>query len=308
MKKILLIILVFTLPIACLAQSKKTTKQNTTEDVSSDCEKAQKKLSNEEIFEKHIPILKEADRLYKYERAAWVGSDIALMDENIKSTRGYIVIESEDTIKTIFYDKEKENCIIEICFLNDFDTPIKTLSGIRKLSPKEKELIEIQKKVLNQITKDTSYHVSCPEGYSLNLELLPNDDGYNFYIFTGTSQDNIIPFGNDWIFSLNKNGEITSWRKYHSILISINTNPEEKITTVIHSHLKKEPYMTPTDICTFRLYAKMFGLESMYVYSPAIEKYLIYTLKENTIIVLNKEFFENLNKSIEERKAKDEEQ
>ena len=50
MKKLLLIILVFALPTACLAQTKNKTKQNTTEKSSStDCEKAQQKLEEAHI-------------------------------------------------------------------------------------------------------------------------------------------------------------------------------------------------------------------------------------------------------------------
>ena len=94
MKKLLLIILVFTLPIACLAQTKNKTKQNTTEDVSSDCEKAQKKLKEahskieinqywvaEELLKEALSLCGSEELKYNYE-LAW---DYYLMKEYKKA-------------------------------------------------------------------------------------------------------------------------------------------------------------------------------------------------------------------------------
>jgi hypothetical protein len=57
----------------------------------------------------------------------------------------------------------------------------------------------------------------------------------------------------------------------------------KKVTESTHSHLRTTPYITATDICTFRLYAPYTELEKFSVYSPAIGKTMIYYLKTNKI-------------------------
>ncbi|MFA6824991.1 MAG: hypothetical protein WCR38_05230, partial [Bacteroidales bacterium] len=57
-----------------------------------------------------------------------------------------------------------------------------------------------------------------------------------------------------------------------------------------------------TDICTFKLYAPIFGVKNMYIYSPGVEKWYLYGTNMNSIIVLNKDFFEKIEASLEERK------
>ena len=55
----------------------------------------------------------------------------------------------------------------------------------------------------------------------------------------------------------------------------------------MHSHLATVPLITATDICTFKLYAPFYGIEAFTVFSPAIGKYMKYTLKDNKITVSN---------------------
>ena len=57
----------------------------------------------------------------------------------------------------------------------------------------------------------------------------------------------------------------------------------QKVTESFHSHLRTTPYITATDICTFRLYAQYTELEKFSVYSPAIGKTMTYILKTNKI-------------------------
>jgi hypothetical protein len=62
----------------------------------------------------------------------------------------------------------------------------------------------------------------------------------------------------------------------------------EKVVSAIHSHLKTTPYITATDICTFRLYGELCEMDEFSVYSPALGKYFKYRLKENKIEIEEK--------------------
>lgn len=127
--------------------------------------------------------------------------------------------------------------------------------------------------------------VGCPEGYGLNMILMPKDDGYNFYIMTGANKSGIIPFGNDYLFMTDDSGNIQSWKRFHSRLIALDSKgPNGAVAReMIHSHLKAEPFITASDICTFMLYGKLCGQRSFQVLSTDLGKYLRYRLDMNTI-------------------------
>ncbi len=59
-----------------------------------------------------------------------------------------------------------------------------------------------------------------------------------------------------------------------------------ELTMVTHSHLKTNPFITATDICTFKLYAPLTKLEEFSVYSPALGTYMKYNYKKDTIEVV----------------------
>lgn len=61
-----------------------------------------------------------------------------------------------------------------------------------------------------------------------------------------------------------------------------------KVVEATHSHLRTTPYITATDICTFRLYAQYTELQKFSVYSPAIKKTMTYILETNKIEVKEK--------------------
>lgn len=246
----------------------------------------QVKFTKEEIKQKTDSILIEGDLLYKYEKAAWVSTDQALALKDIKEKfGGYMIYQSGDSIKAIILEKDQNNCIYEMTYFNDFSIPIKENLSSRCLTDFEKKLQSIKNKLLDEVFNQ-KYQVSCPEGYNLNIELIPYEFGYKLYIIAGTSKSDMIPFGNDYIFFADKNGEITSWRKFHSRLIPTVTKYEgETVRGIIHSHLVSEPFITATDICTFRLYGSISGVKEFEILSTALSKVFTYDLDTNTIKV-----------------------
>ncbi len=249
---------------------------------------AQSVFSEKEIKEKTDSILSEGNLLYKYERAAWVSTDMVKGKENIKKDfGGYFVYKVGDTIKTIILDSNNTQCIYELLFFNDFNIPKNENLTRRKLTSIEANLLNIKNKIINEII-EKKYEVNCPKGFSLNIELIPIELGYKLYILTGTSQSQMIPFGNDYLFYADVNGDIILWKKFHSSILYTPTKEldGEVIKQTIHSHLKTEPYITATDICTFKLYGSLYGQKDFLVYSPILLKYFKYKLFENEIEVL----------------------
>ncbi len=246
--------------------------------------------SKEEINFKLDSIMKEANLLYKYERASWVSTDLANEKADVKSNfGGYLTYVSNDTFKTIIFDKEQKNCIAEFIFIDDFKKAKTRIFAERPLTQTEGNLQNIKKKIVDQLS-DTKYGVGVPDGFDLNLTLMPVGENYKLYIITGTAQSNVIPFGNDYLFYANKEGVIGDWKKFHSRLIEANTTMPGggKIVEAIHSHLRTTPFISATDICTFKLYAALCGLEAFSVYSPALGKRFKYDLMKDKVEVVEK--------------------
>ncbi len=234
-------------------------------------------------------IVKEADLLYRYERAAWIGTDLAFAHERIRfEIQNYIVYQTDDTIRTVFTDSECR-AVMSILSIGPHSEICAVDTVRRALSEQENKLLDIKLRMLDKIAWG-EIDIECPTGYSLNHILIPDREGYRFYVLTGTFLQKVIPLGNDRLFRLDRNGEIVSSRKYHSQLIPMNTDDrndqQNNVTGLLHSHLKHEPFISPTDICTFRLYGPYYaGMRKLVVYSTALRRFFIYDLNENTISI-----------------------
>ncbi|MDD4968008.1 MAG: hypothetical protein PHT07_01115 [Paludibacter sp.] len=243
------------------------------------------KYSKAEIRQKTDSILAEGNLLYRYEKAAWVSTDLAMSMKEVKDNfGGYLIYKSEDSIKAIILGKDHSTCIYEMTFFKDGTNPYKELLVNRKLSVLEEELQVIKVKIMNEALTP-AYAVNWPEGYSLAMEMIPCETGYKLYMLIGTSKKDVIPMGNDYIFFADKKGAITSWRKFHSMVIpAMATYKGEKVVGVVHSHLMAEPFITATDICNFKLYGyDYYGLKDFKVVSSALSKLFTYDAIKNTI-------------------------
>jgi hypothetical protein len=243
-------------------------------------------LTEAQIKQKCDSILLEGNLLYNYESAAWIGTDLAGNNKKVmKKLVGYFVYQSGDTLLTLMMDK-KEQCIAEFAFRVGSEEPFRSVFRTRTLTPQELKLWKVRNGAIDQILKKP-YPVESPPGYSLNVILIPDASGYKLYLLTGTSKPNVIPFGNDYLFWIDPEGKIESMHKFHSRLIPAETRgPDgEQVIKMMHSHLKTEPFITATDICTFKLYARLYGLNEFTVYSPALSRRFIYKLDTDTIEV-----------------------
>ncbi|MBL0145381.1 MAG: hypothetical protein IPP48_06115 [Chitinophagaceae bacterium] len=247
-----------------------------------------KKFTNDEINIKLDSIMVEANLLYQYEKSAWISTDLANENKKIrKKFGGFLTYKSNDTIKTIIFDKERNKCIAEYIFIDDFKKPNKEIIAERNFTLTEQNLQKTKEIILEQLT-DKKFDVGVPEGFNLNPILIPENEKYKLYLITGTSQSNVIPFGNDYLFQTDKNGKIESWKRFHSRLIpTYTTTPNGgKVTETTHSHLRTNPFISATDICTFKLYGKLYDLNEFSIYSPALGIYLKYNLSKDKVEIV----------------------
>jgi hypothetical protein len=230
-------------------------------------------------------ILVEADLIYKYEKSVWNSTDLLMSNKKLKSNYGgYIVHHSNDTLTVTYLDKNQKESIARYSYkFDDLNNPIITTIEATQLTATEIELFEIKGIIVNQLS-NSEYNVTIPQDYNPNLVLIKENDEYRLYIIMGTSQAGVIPFGNDYLFKADSKGSITNWKKFHSRMIPTFAEFEgQKVTESFHSHLRTTPYITATDICTFRLYAQYTALEKFSVYSPALGLTMTYILQTNKI-------------------------
>jgi hypothetical protein len=231
-------------------------------------------------------VLEEARLLYKFERAAWVSTDLVMEDPALANRfGGYFVYEVNGRIKAIILDKMHSMVLATYTFHKNFEKPKSSKVKPRPLTTKESELLDMRRLVLKNANQ-TADGLSAPKGFSLNIIFMPFDNQYKLYVLTGTNQQGVIPFGNDYLFTADQKGTITSWQKFHSRLIPVFIKMDEMDAIEIsHSHLPTTPLMTATDICTFRLYAALFNLTTFSVYSTAYRKTFKYHVDRDRITI-----------------------
>ncbi len=234
-------------------------------------------------------IIKEADLLYSYEKVAWSSTDLVMSLERLKNNfGGYIIYHSNDTLYASIIDESQTNRLIKYSFTStDLNIPFESDLKTLPLNEKEEKLLKIKYKIIDQLS-DGKYEIGFPEGFNPNLILLQEEIGYKLYIIMGVNEPGIIPFGNDYLFCTDLDGNINNWKKFHSRVIPVqsNTSEGEIITSATHSHLRTTPYITATDICTFKLYSPFTEITQFKVYSPGLDKYMEYDSKTNTIKIL----------------------
>lgn len=251
------------------------------------CFSQENTFSKEEIKVKLDSIKKEGNLLYSLEYASWTASDIIIHNKKLKNLYGsYLSYQADDLVKTIFLNKKGDMVIAEFSFTKNLKQPISESTSERNLTENEIALKTVQDNVIAQLS-DPKYEVGVPNGYSLNFITIPFGDKFKTYIVTGATETGVIPFGNDYLFISNKQGQILESKKFHSRLIPTFTSIRDSgdATSSMHSHMKTSPFVSATDICTFKLYAPFTKLEKFSVYSPALKVYLEYNYKTDILDV-----------------------
>lgn len=222
--------------------------------------------------------------MYRYGKAAWVTTDAAFgLADAKRAMSDFLVYSAGDTVKCLIVD-EKSRCIYEASFIEP-GTMVADKTIRRKLDDKEKKMLKLKEKALYSVA-NRGYAMQSYEDYNLNPIFLPDPNGYKMYMVSGTSQPLTVPMGNDYLFYTDKKGKVTSWKQFHKKLLPIKVL--QNVSIPIHKHTAEEPFISATDIFTFRMYTDKTNLTEFAVYSPEISSFFIYNKETNTITVSDK--------------------
>lgn len=234
-------------------------------------------------------IVKEADLIYAHEKAAWNSSDLAMQLPSVTNDYGgYAVILEESQVEVIYLDKERKSVTLKHIFsYSDLYSPKETIDKKTPLSEKELEITSALENFHESLNRDfKKYDIEIFDGYNFNVVMTPAKGGYHFYLILGTTEDYVIPFGGDYFFKTNENGKIQEWKRFHKTVIPAMTRMEGDLVPIsfTHSHLKMTPYITSTDIATFRLYGKdLYNMNTFSVLSTALDMTFVYDAVTNKV-------------------------
>ena len=234
-------------------------------------------------------IVKEGYQMYYSERANWIATDLVFEKHGVDELGGSITYRTDGDIWIVcFFDTNKENCLFE-CQFDIKSGNTLALDSIRSITPFEQEQLQRKETMLNEaISKYGSELKFAPESFGTpNIDIVRmNDQLTRMYFLQGTIQHDVIPFGNDYSIDFDENLVPVAFHKYHNSLIACPTKSEEgaDVKMTWHSHLRDNPYITPTDICNFLLYAPE-NMNSFCVFSTAYGCYFIFLRDQHCIVI-----------------------
>ena len=243
-----------------------------------------------ELFATLDSIVNEGWQLYYSERVNWIASDLVLEKFDMDAIGGSVTWKPNDSVwAAVFYDSGAKNCIFEYRY-NFVSNQEESMDVPRPISSLEQTEINRKKRMIEQAVDryaDSLYFANQSFG-SPNIDIVRiNSKLTRLYFLQGTIKPDVIPFGNDYSIDFDEKLEPVAFRKYHRSLIATQTKTEDggKVETIMHSHLKDNPFITPTDICNFLLY-RPEDLTMFFVYSTAYKCKFAYSYSLNQIITV----------------------
>ena len=235
-------------------------------------------------------VIKEGHILYFYEKINWNCSDLLMTTNRLEDLGGNLTYMMEDSVMSAFFcDKDIANTICELRWDMRKMEYIPSTTP-RPLTEMEKNLVVRYQQLKRKINDVADSINGIPSDFGeFNFDIIPiNENVTRLYILSGTIQNDMIPIGNDYSIDFDNDNNIIAFRRYHNSLLAISAKYDgEYVETFTHSHLKNNPYITPTDICNFLLWARdLYGMKAFIVNSTALQCVFIYQDEIKSILTV----------------------
>lgn len=263
--------------------------------------------SQETIDRIHDSILSEGMHLYYHERIAWISTDqLGEFNPEYNDVGGYFTTESNDTLHTVYFSLDRSRCVFEywMCsstFQTDYDTTSRPLSLLEQAEAERTQLLQ---SLTFDAVKD-SLSGFPQSDFGCNLDFIRIDEEITRSYFTMSAKNQgVVPFGNDFSCDFDNNNHLVAMHRYHRSFIPLNWNKEDAAPKSLYlSHTPDNPYMTPTEVCLFLLYAQPAGVESLFVLSTALDSVIIFHPGQG-IVTIKRSVLEKIGKDQEKRHGK----
>ncbi|MBP5515653.1 MAG: hypothetical protein J6X86_01765 [Bacteroidales bacterium] len=244
-------------------------------------------------------ICSEGYNLYIAERVNWVATDMVLEHYSEGDFGGNVIWQPTDsTWRAVFFDKEGKNSVFELDY-NSRSGESSWTYETRPVTNEEQSQWELKSVMFDNVYEQYRDSIRYRSDYGrLNFDLVRIDaNTMRLYILQGVERPGVIPFGNDFSIDFDNEGKTMAFRRYHKSFIPMLTVDEEgnKTTATYHSHLRDNPYITPTDICNFLLY-RNDEMKQTYIVSTALNGEIIYNAESNSAVFIPREVMEKIGK------------
>ena len=199
--------------------------------------------------------LQRGEMLYRYDQAAWHGTDAmlkAVKNPGEKGVRGWVVIEVEGGHEVVFY--RPVNDAYEAVWSGIYDG--KKVRSKTKYEPGQRMLTNAEVRLVKAREVPSGAEIERCSSQPFNTVIMPTgkDDGSLFvYFLVPQVETGVVPFGGHYRFEV-KDGAVVHDRKFTNSCISLsNRGPDgsKPVATAISHSLDN----TPTEIHVFSMYA-----------------------------------------------------
>ena len=220
-------------------------------------------------------ILDEGLRLYFFEWLAWHSADSAMTYCPVMDKVNGSGIVADSLGFTHIYTVD-DNVVFSY-FIDVTNESISWDNTVRPMTDAERNARDERKRCIRLAIE--SYGDSLKASGNMNVDVIwVRPDLIRVYFLQSTTENNVIPIGNDYSVDISPDMKPLAFRRYHHSYLEqpAYVDGEKVVDGLAHSHTPDNPYITPTDICNMMLYGRdLYGLNTYYVLSTAFKKDVI---------------------------------
>ncbi len=245
-------------------------------------------------------ITAEGKKLYRLERASWVGTDV--MQDRLKEKEqlkvgGYVSYKDGDRYTCVFFTSSET--APKVLYSVSFDTTYNIekaviWSGTRDLTEPENELFQLRQKTIGLVKLDKFFERE--KGTTFNIVPIIEGDKREVYILTATNVSGQIFFGTDYYISFDATLGVTSKKAFHKSFVQVSSSGGKDAVTVHEHDSKTEELITATDICTLMLY---HGITRWSQHIVIGKNYVsMWDCKKKTLTIITAKEFKKISKEL----------
>lgn len=220
-------------------------------------------------------ILDEGLRLYFFEWLAWHSADSAMTYCPVMDKVNGSGIVADSLGFTHIYTVD-DNVVFSY-IIDVTNESISWDNTVRPMTDAERNARDERKRCIRLAIE--SYGDSLKASGNMNVDVIwVRPDLIRVYFLQSTTENNVIPIGNDYSVDISPDMKPLAFRRYHHSYLEqpAYVDGEKVVDGLAHSHTPDNPYITPTDICNMMLYGRdLYGLNTYYVLSTAFKQSII---------------------------------
>lgn len=241
-------------------------------------------------------ILQESRLITRYDKAFTMTMHAVEAERKIRRDAGELLImPKNDTLTAmVLHKKDASKVIAEMKFsLQEEDSAVLE-ENRRPTTQEELNIYDMKHLVMSSIQAKYDLTYGNETTY-LNPIFIPYKDQiqgtevqlYKLYLITETTQANVIPFGQDYLFFARDDGAIFYNLQFNSYLPLPIKDFMMDNGMVEMEYPRREPYITPTDIYLFGKYGASRGLNTLLVESALHEITFQYEWDRDELFVIS---------------------